>query len=255
MATLALAANIAMIGGHFAEMVQVFVYPLITHIRNRIHPREGDELERCQQNLRSTLDFLEGMAQEVMHSEKDCEYMAKLVREHGVLDQETLDLSGSIQKNDLHREDNTCFETVGILAHKVKLFQLKVQMFSSERRRGRIVSLMQVPSRFPAIEDPEKGSSSSTAAPLPPHTTSSLPDSSPNASSVTMDVLAQQQAKFCPDEAASPRASPETPYGLGSTSGKLEGDGSLESMHNPKAAKLPGLASVKEYIRACKSDV
>ncbi|KAG7088109.1 hypothetical protein E1B28_012134 [Marasmius oreades] len=245
MATLALAANIAMIGGHFAEMVQVFVYPLITHIRNRIRPRDGEELQRCQQNLRGTLDFLEGMAREGIHSEKDCEYMEKLVHEHGVLDQETLDLSGIIRKNSLHREDNTCFETVGSLAHKVKLFQLKVQMFSSEKRRGRIVCLMQVPSRFPAIEDPEKGSLL-TAAPPPPHTTSLLPDSSLNASD-TVHVLAQPQAKFCPDDAASLCASTETSHGSPSTGGKFEEDDGLEpEMLNPETIKLSSLRGVKE---------
>ncbi|KAG7098273.1 hypothetical protein E1B28_000235 [Marasmius oreades] len=259
MATLALAANIAMIGGHFSEMVQVFVYPLITQIRNRIRCSNtatvdrltlvGEELESCQQNLRGMLDFLEGMAQDGMQSERDCEYMEKLVREHGVLDQETSDLSGTFRKNGSHREGDTCFETVGILAHKVKLFQLKVQMFSSEKRRGRIVNLMQVPSRFSTIQDPEKGSFS-TAAPLPPHMTFSLSGSSLNVSSDTVDVLAQPQAKSCPDDAAPLCACPETSYGSPSINRKLEGDESLEpELHNPETIKLSGFTSIKEYIR------
>ncbi|KAL0569662.1 hypothetical protein V5O48_012305 [Marasmius crinis-equi] len=164
MATVALLANIAMIGGHFSDMVHVFVYPLIGHLRHRLRQRQlsrdpralaGEDLERCQENLRTTLEIMEVMAEEGFGSSHECEGMGKLVSEYRNLGRETTELGGGLLGNSDRSTppSKQCLQNIATLVDNIKLLQWKVQMFSSEKRLGKIQQMATAPSQLSGIED------------------------------------------------------------------------------------------------------
>ncbi|KAL0068416.1 hypothetical protein AAF712_004494 [Marasmius tenuissimus] len=150
MASIALLANLAMIGGHFSDMVKVFVYPAIGYIHRRIRqnrslrdPRmlAGEDLERCHEHLKHTLDDLEVMTEEGFGSSKECKRMEELALEHEVLGREVIVLGDGLWGKRSIRPSKECLQDIATLADSVKLFQSKVQIFTNEKKLGRIKQL------------------------------------------------------------------------------------------------------------------
>ncbi|KAJ8084890.1 hypothetical protein PM082_003667 [Marasmius tenuissimus] len=136
-------------------MVKVFVYPAIGYIHRRIRqnrslrdPRAlaGEDLERCHEQLKHTLDDLEVMVEEGFGSTKECENMGKLVLEHETLGREAVGLGDGLWGKRSTQPSKECLQDIAALIDNIRVLQSKVQLFSSEKKLERIKQLLRNPS-------------------------------------------------------------------------------------------------------------
>ncbi|KAK7026789.1 hypothetical protein VNI00_007066 [Paramarasmius palmivorus] len=173
--------NLATIGGHVAEMISIFVYPVIGYFWTRRRRRsltvdmnlveQGpmrsmipveetlDLLETLAKGITaliSVLRTLEGLAPKVLESPRMIERFTRLMEEHRSLQERVLALMEEVSDAAKSPDDPIVLQGITRVSQNIRLLQLKGEMLSVEITQTEIMHSV-LPNSTSSIVDVERG--------------------------------------------------------------------------------------------------